>query len=236
MIRIKAKISKKNKKRHNRRNNNFLFVFILLVILLLVIVSVVWIDKVNEMTSNEASLRGGLLGAYATILLGLIAFYQNKRYKELADEMNDRTYMPELYKAVVTNEQLSMPDKAAKNRVFFRVENEKSTKQLDCGSFGVLNSPIIDFSVQSISNSEKAIKLVGEKASYYQGDVGFFIFLTLPSDFLKPSSEYSVVFEYENIYGTRYQKNASFTLNSFGSTGNWKLERARRAPNGTHEI
>lgn len=219
---------RKAKRGGSRKNGSFLFVLILFAILLLVIVSVVWINQVNEMTSNEASLRGGLLGAYATILLGLIAFYQNKRYKELADEMNDRTYMPEIYKPSSITESFESAVKDSKNIVRFGVDSKEETKQLDCSSFGVLNSPIIDLSVKSVSNSKKTLQLVGRKMSLYNKDVGFCVFLMLPLDFIEPNYEYFVTFEYENIYGTKYEKGASFTLNGYGNPANWKLERARR--------
>lgn len=37
----------------------------------------------------------GLWSALATVVLGGIAFWQNKRYKELSDELNDRQDAPE---------------------------------------------------------------------------------------------------------------------------------------------
>ena len=205
-----------------------IFEYILIAILVLVIVATIWLFKVNTLSPNEASLYGGVLGAYATVLLGLIAFYQNKRYKELADEMNDRTYMPEIYKPTSVSESFESAIKASKNIAYFGVDSKEETKQLDCSSFGVLNSPIIDLSVKSVSNSKKTVQLIGRKMSLYNEDVGFCVFLMLPSDFIEPNYEYSVTFEYKNIYGTKYEKDASFSLNGYGNPANWKLERARR--------
>ena len=71
----------------NDRNAKIVIISIAAVLILVSVCCLVFADL---MSSNLASIAGGVLSAIATFALGLLAFWQNKRYKDLADAKNDQ--------------------------------------------------------------------------------------------------------------------------------------------------
>lgn len=190
---------------------------------------IVWADRFS---SNRASIVGGVLSTMATALLGAIAFWQNKRYKELSDEMTDRMCMPELYQAETIGEMLENLSKSSYNAFVFRMDTDEKSIAIDCSTFGVLNSPIINVCVKIATNHNDFVMLERKEETYslYGQDVGFHLFLKLPQSLVMGTRKYNIIFEYENIYGTKYEKCASFVLQTEESTqaSQWKFDRARR--------
>lgn len=105
------------------------------------------------MDTNVASIIGGILSVIATTVLGVIALWQNKRYKELSDEKDSKleqlTLTPECRllsaSTVSSNIKNSNIQIAIPNSVF-------AGKDLNL-SFVTLNLPMIDITVQRISYS-----------------------------------------------------------------------------------
>ena len=79
---------------------------------------------VSCMNPNLATLISGIWSALATVTLGLIALWQNKRYKEYTDRYNDLQYMPEFYKAS-TSESITEVD-----RFKFPLQAKVETKEI----------------------------------------------------------------------------------------------------------
>ncbi len=204
---------------------------LVLIMLLLILASLLCIACSECFTANRASIIGGVLSAVATGLLGGIAFWQNKRYKELSDELNERAYMPEIYKADTLDEQLDSIGKSRYSHFFFIAQGDgESMVGIDCGHFMVINSPILNVSVKNIVCSDKSMSLEGKTFSIYGHDLGFSVSVKIPLDFTKYGTEFKITFSYENMYGTQYEKAAFFTLNEGATVAmKWKMDRARRA-------
>lgn len=207
------------------------FTCILIVALLFLVgISIACYVRANHFSANEASIVGGVLSAVATGLLGVVAFWQNKRYKELADEFNERAYMPELYKVNTVGETLHAMSKSAYNSFFYiATEIEETATTIDCGQFMVMNSPILNIGVESLMCAGKSLLFLEQQHSLYATDAAFSLFLKIAPDFVKHQVPIKVTFHYRNMYGAQYTKIATFTLKEGTNiASNWKLLKAKR--------
>jgi len=82
------------KKFKNHLNFKNWVLYTIVFILVCIAISIYIAEKIG---TNTASIVGGALSAIATVFLGLIAFWQNTRYKEMADEANDVQVRPEFF-------------------------------------------------------------------------------------------------------------------------------------------
>ena len=125
---------------------------VIIAIILLVLASIICLGFANKMSSNRASIMGGALSVAATTLLGMIAVWQNKRYKELADEKSTQAenlmFTPEcrLFD-IYTNSQFSAYKQTASV-----LASHSPDYYLH---FFTLNLPMLDISTDEISYYEK---------------------------------------------------------------------------------
>ncbi len=216
----------------NNKNDHYSF-FVIISIVIVFVVTVICCIIADELTPNRASIIGGALSAIATVFLGLIAFWQSKKYKELSDEFNDKIYMPELFKADTLGEKLNGLGKAVYNSFTYNANMSNicntETVKIDCGIFMVLKAPIIDVCVENISYKNNNLHFIDEKRSIYTPDTAFHLFIIAPADFVKNDTSFSIVFKYKNIFDIEYEKRASFTLNDEKTyASNWKLKKATK--------
>ena len=119
---------------------------------ILILISVLCIVFANKMSSNTSSVVGGVLSVVATTILGMIAFWQNKRYKELSDSKDSKI------------EQLTITPECRLLSV--SQQKEGHTYQIVCPatidsgqqyylSFASLNLPMIDVTVYEIKYYSK---------------------------------------------------------------------------------
>lgn len=205
------------------------FLSVIIAISLLLIASALCIVLANRMSANTASIVGGVLSAVATALLGIIAFWQNKKYKELSDELNERAFLPELYKAETIGEKLQGEVRAAYNHLVFSVDPKDELVDVDCGNFLVLKPPILDITVKSISYKGKTMTLYGDRRSLLSENAAFNLLLKIPVKYQNEGGTFEIILMYENIYRTRYEKTLKFNLSPGASmaTG-WIFIPSRR--------
>lgn len=182
---------------------------------------------------NFTTILSGLWSAFATIVLGIIALWQNSQYKKLSDEMTDLTNMPDFYRPELLGEKLSSIGNTAYNSLTVQPNIEEECNNICCGSFLPIKSPILNlrpFSLQignkkteNFSNEDNSISLHTEKT-------GFQLYVLVPVQYLKCEHDCTLIMQYENIYGTVYQKSLHFKIpeNAVSAT-NWKLDKAQRS-------
>lgn len=130
-------------------NKNLVIVAIIAAVIL-IIASVICVFRANSMSANVASIIGGILSVAATTVLGLIALWQNRRYKELSDEKDGK-----LEQLTLTPEcrLLSVSSVAKSNINQIAIPNATPTDKNLYLFFSSLNLPMIDITVQKITYS-----------------------------------------------------------------------------------
>lgn len=200
-----------------------------MVIICLIIITAVSLAYADCFSSEQASILGGALSVLATTILGVVAMWQNREYKKLSDEMTDRMLMPELFRPQSINERLGILVPSAQNSMTYNVEGITDTTELDCGAFMIIKAPIINFRVESIKNVNDIFVFRKHSHSIFSDNSGFSLKLNVPRKWVESGGSFEMLFSYENIYGMRYEKSASFSLGQGSSNPKkWKLKQARR--------
>jgi hypothetical protein len=159
----------------------------------------------------------GALGAAATIALGIISLWQNRRYKKLSDEMNDRTIMPTFYPLkdgeidYVVNDDLS-------EEYELQVYPSANDETLYSIHFATLNLPVVGLNVLSlICDGEKYEAFNAQQPiSVYRNNTQFCACVAIPDEHLptdqKPVTSCEMQLCYKNIYMDHYTCNVYFNL------------------------
>lgn len=218
-----------------KKENDRSTCFVVCAIILLVLASVACLACANCMSSNFASIMGGVLSVAATTLLGVIAVWQNRKYKELSDEKSKQAeelmFTPEcrLFD-VCNNSQFSVRKQIA--------IVEKGYSQNYYLQFFTLNLTMIDITVEEIAYCEKAND--NHKALFSHNKIGFSIpsftmfgdcnnfeiEINIPTDFLSVDTICRVTLEYKNIYDSVVHKTVEFERSANGHIKITKQERA----------
>ena len=166
---------------------------------------------VCRMSSKVATLISGIWSALATVTLGLIALWQNKRYKEYTDRYNDLQYMPEFYRAS-TSESITEVDKFK-----FLLRAKVETKEV-CAALPITimayKPPILRLNIIELTIDGKLVgKQPVEKAvDIHPGKPALTLAIYVPKLTVDDKKEHRAVavFRYENLYGTVYSKTVEF--------------------------
>jgi hypothetical protein len=193
---------------------------IMLVIIAMVISIILSLSFASEMKANMASIIGGILSAIATVFVGLIGIWQNKRYKKIADEANDVHVRPEFFNVycdLFPQERYNLPSVTAKPERW--LEGRTAHEELFC-ICKVLDFPVVRLKPKNLRYFD-GIRLLAEFNEFdaqnepnqiFEKDKLFRIFI--PQH--KPLSNVELVLEYENIYGDVYIKIINFNAPSNG--------------------
>ena len=182
---------------------------------MLIVASALCIVFANRMSSNTSSVVGGVLSVVGTTILGMIAFWQNKRYKELSDSKDSKI------------EQLTITPECRLLSVSQRVEGRgyqiacpdmKDSGQQYYLSFVSLNLPMIDVTVHEIKYYSWADKTKMDifqhtqlafnylNFTVLQSYSNFTIRTTVPSKYNSINVICEIVLKYKNIYDTEFKK------------------------------
>lgn len=188
--------------------------FRLKLIMLLLVISIIEAGCFSELMSpNAASIVGGILSAVATLALGIIAIWQNMRYKEMADEANDVQVRPEffvVYRSPIDSDYYNIPTLT----VYPRCQWIKEAKDDILCFCKVLNYPVI-----RIVPKRLIYYIEGNMTdSYSEFDAQMEDNLILEKDsvfriILKEYCELDRIYievEFENIFGNKYRKEIEF--------------------------
>ena len=208
------------KKDNVKKRSNFLIHFILVAVLLLVITAILCLICAKGMNENVASVTGGVFGVFATVLLGLMSFYQNKQYRELAEEKSRQAeklmFTPECRLvevkrniAVDMQNTIAIPNKLNKG---ININLVVST----------INQPIIDFRVKSFcyypeDNESQKTELPVFRANnnynylpFIKSDTQFYFNTLIPREYDRVSVICEATLAYKNIYDSKFEKIVKF--------------------------
>ena len=184
--------------------------------------------------SNLVSMISGLWSALATVVLGGIAFWQNKRYKELSDELNDRQDAPEFF----VSSPATSGEKWQSDLVFSATGTKSGGIQTDTNCilwFSSIDKPLLHLSPVSINIEGEIdnLSLQGRsEINVYKPYQVFGLELRDVNFDFEGKQEAKIYFEYENIYGIRYSKTYTYPVtinNGKVRSRSWgKLTRAER--------
>jgi hypothetical protein len=187
---------------------------VLCAIAFMVVCIVISICLADKMRTNTASIIGGALSAIATVFLGLIAIWQNTRYKKMADEANDLQVRPEffvVYRYSTDKDYYNIPTLTVYPKRCEWIKDARDDILCFCK---VLNFPVIRIEPQLLFYYKD-----GEMADVYsEFDSQMEDNLILEKDavfriILKNKDELDKIFievEFENIFGSKYRKTIEF--------------------------
>lgn len=203
------------------------------VLVVLAVLSIVFADKIS---ANMISAISGSIGVIATTVLGVIALWQNKRYKDLSDEKDAQieqlTLTPECRLLSVkqtpssSNYQIASSNKFAAGKFYYL-------------NFASLNLPMIDITVHKIvyydkNKTDEMIELKHNKIlfnypkfSVLQSCSGFEIQICDLELFALCDMICEVTLQYRNIYDMVYEK--TFRLERKAKQLNAKVITQERA-------
>ena len=206
-----------------------------LIIIGLFVTNVICAIKSNNSNANLFTAISGWVSAIATVVLGCIAVWQNKRYKELSDNMTDLMIMPDFFSPKAKGEQRKISGDQSYNQFEFALADDKSDfPMISSGMLVLINPPIINLKILKIKCSDKTISYNQDdgKSLFLPNTEGFSIKLQIPTEFTVVDNKYEITFEYENAYGNHYIKSGTFSINANATNlDNINFSKARRKYN-----
>ncbi len=166
--------------------------------------------------NNYLIMLSSLWGFCATFFIGVIAFWQNKKYKQLSDEINDLALKPEIG---LLDEK---DTKDIEEDGFFGYKNQISGNITTKGIYDFLygqillpvimsNLPIQNIEIQSVSLDNKVLAVTGTNCqSFYIPYTKFYISLFIDPD-TPPGSVFTITLSYQNSCNWQYQKDIKLT-------------------------
>ena len=172
----------------------------------------------------------GLWSAVATAAIGGIAYWQNKRYKQLADEANDAMQMPEIYRSTSYADEHSAIHEQYRAHVKGFVDLNSDYKWSQIIHLFFVRGPILNLRIKSIESDSIVLSCLGtETISMRDEATPFNLSFEVPTDWLKSGSVITVALIYENIYAVQYEKKLLIILNPEDlSVDQISFEKARR--------
>ncbi len=166
--------------------------------------AVLCVIRASAWEANTVSMISGLWSAVATFAVGYIAFYQNKKYKELADKLDIRQNAPEFYIPTVNiNENQEITKISANGDYPKGLSNHGNPVVLS-----TLDKPVIRLEIDSIMINDEAEILKDNDMAVDAFETNSLLSISFSR--LKPrlDGHYSleIRLRFENIYGVHYTK------------------------------
>lgn len=184
-------------------------------VLLLFIVKLAFfcLHHAQEWGSEKVTMVSGYWSAGATAVLGWLAYWQNKRYKELADQANDLAFMPDFFEYQGTN----LVNALSEGNLCIEVFPDDNINFSQNSSLSYVHAEIqcinLDRPIRSIEPKKLIINKViykkfhsSKNVSIYERNKQFVISLVLPNDG-KREYEIELSLLVTGLYGTQYIKN-----------------------------
>ena len=189
------------------RKNRKAFIILGMALVLLAILCCVFAHALNP---NFVSMLSGLWSGIATVALGAIAYWQNKRYKEMSDRLDERQNAPEFFISTPVTDEEGFGS-SIRNSIEVHGTNERGIRTgiTDSLRFSSLDKPILHLRPTRIiiEGKEQPLCVCGEdEINVYKPYSPFrIIFENIDCD-ITGRAKAEIVFEYENIYAMKYQK------------------------------
>ena len=182
----------------------------------IIIMAVYCCINAKSWNPNLVSMVSGLWSAVATFVVGIIAYWQSKRYKELSDKLDDRQNAPEFYVPTpASRSDLEKMMKGTFNLLVAKGEHENGLATKQYFRFASLDKPILWLVPTKINvDGEEEILCVDEDEGIdvYNSHELFDIDLKNCCPRSDGNHQVKLYLKYENIYGVSYMKVYSCTV------------------------
>ena len=211
-------------------------VAVIIISILVLVVGIVLAFFAPCMNSNVVSMIGGLLSASATVLLGFVAFLQNKKYKQLSDAANKRTeelmFTPEFHVQMIHNQ--SYAGEIPEMNISVNNNSTSCKQAIVCNA---VNIPIIRIDVESIqfingsntstfSKKDLQTNMIGG-ISIVIPEHSFSIRVSIPEEYCSVQWQCQIAVRYENIYQSRFEK--EFVIKTLGGINDYEVVSITKA-------
>lgn len=209
---------------------------VIIVSILVLVAGIVLTFFAPCMNNNVVAMIGGLLSASATVLLGIVAFIQNRKYKQLSDEANKRTdqlmFTPEFHVQMIQNQSYACEIPEMNISVD---DTPTSCKQaIVCNA---VNIPIVKIEVEDIkfingsnirafSKRELQTNMTGG-ISIVIPEHSFSIRVSIPEEYCSSQWQCQITVQYENIYQSRFEK--EFVIKTLGGINDYEIASITKA-------
>ncbi len=181
-----------------------IFVIASIIVVALILSSLVYDYRNNGDCTTTIS---GLWSAFATLAVGLIAYWQSKKYKKISDDSTDAMLMPDIYQSTAYSDEFAAPFEHVRAFVKGRLDIAGGYKVSKPIHLSFVKGPILNLTAKEIRNETKAMSFIqGDVVSLRDEAIPFNLVLEVPENWLTDRAPLSVILTYENIYGTKYEK------------------------------
>ena len=176
----------------------------------LVVASLIYDFHTN---GNCVTIISGLWSAVATAAIGGIAYWQNKRYKQLTDEANDAMQMPDIYRSTSYADEHYAVFEQYRAHIKGYIDMNSGYRWSQLIHLFFVRGPILNLYIKSIECNSDVLQCIStETISMRDEATPFNLSFEVPSDWLKRDNVITVTLRYENIYNVQYEKNLKITL------------------------
>lgn len=180
----------------------------ILIIVVLLFIAVYCCINARNWEPNTVSMISGLWSAVATFMVGVIAYWQTKKYKEQADRIEDRMNAPEFYLPSFLGEY-EHGIKTGGNNITVCGESDRGLQGKRTFKFMSYDKPIIQLKPIEVRIDEEVEQITIKPESgidiNYPHDA-FFIGLCDFKNRANGLHEIEITMAFQNIYGAQYQK------------------------------
>lgn len=213
-------------------------VVITIVILILGVLVFFSLAYDHQNNGNCATTISGLWSAAATLVVGLIAYWQSKKYKKISDDTTDAMLMPDLYQSTAYSDEFAAPFEHVRAFVKGRLDFTAGYKVSKPIHLSFVKGPILNLTVKEIRNKTEVMTFVpGDVVSLRDEAIPFNLVLEVPEKWLEDRVQLSVILTYENIYGTKYEKTIHLSFSPDDMTVDAiSFEKAKRVASGIDHV
>ncbi len=188
---------------------------ILWIFLAIVFIATIVFSIYEKDNSNLFTMISGWISGIATIVLGLIAIFQNKYYKKVQDDLENRI-------DVIVENVIESSSDIEKN-FMYRICNSTKTECCMCylhiRSFNYLENPIFDIGIKQMTCPNQQVVIYDDIQPINKDPYGrsvltkdnlINISVPLPKNFQE--GDYKLEFYMENMVGQKFQKEIIVSL------------------------
>lgn len=198
-----------------KRNNTKLFWIAVLIAILACVGNMLFaIFSKSDLTTNVLTAISGWISGVATLIIGIIAFLQSKKYQEMAEQKEKNI---DVIVESVWIDNINMPLGQLSRQCLFKDVKMFSGKAFYLRIFNYTDKPIFDIRTNFLMIGDKKfeyndIQPIYKDAngrSFLTNDNSFVLLASIPQNELN-DNDYSIVIQMKNQYGEQFIKELSF--------------------------
>lgn len=199
----------------NKKKSNFIFWLVLTIVILSCIGNILYaIFATSSRTTNVLTAISGWISGVATLVIGIIAYLQNKKYQDI-EEIKEK-YIDVVVESVWID-TIKFPQGQMLRQVLFKDITILSGNAFYLRLFNYTEKPIFDIKIKSLIMGDnqfdyddiQPIYKDGYGRSFLTKDNSIMLLATIPKDNLNDNN-CTIIIEMKNQYDEVYQKEISF--------------------------